>query len=61
MQAPLLRNPAQAAAVLGLARSSFYRLAPQLPPPVLVGRRRMWRTEDLLAWVSTLPKAEAAQ
>lgn len=59
---PLLLNAKSAAALSGFSRSGFYqRLSRgEVPAPVVVGVRRLWRVDDLKAWAQSLPQAEVS-
>ena len=51
---PLLLSVDEAAALLGIGRSHFYGLhsSGRLGPlPVHLGKRALWRREELLRWV----------
>ena len=50
---PLLLKPGEAAQLLGISRSVFYRLhsSGRLPLPVRLGRSTRWRSRELTAWV----------
>jgi len=49
----LLLDSTAAARLLGLGRSTFWRLhsAGRVPLPVRLGRRTLWRAEELRKWV----------
>jgi len=49
----LLLSATEAAAVLGISRSALYALhsSGRLPLPVKLGRRTLWRFEELRTWV----------
>ncbi len=49
----LLLNAIEAAALLGIGRSHLYGLhaSGQLPMPVKLGRRSLWRRDELERWV----------
>ena len=53
-QNPLLLSADQAAAFLGIGRSHLYSLhsSGRLPLPVKLGRRTLWRRDELSAWVA---------
>lgn len=53
MQNPLLLSADQAAAFLGIGRSHLYGLhsSGRLPLPVRLGRRTLWRRDELTTWV----------
>lgn len=50
--AALLLNAAQAAAVCGVSRSFWWLLhsSGRCPLPVFLGRRRLWRADELADW-----------
>lgn len=50
---PLLLRAGQAAAICGLAESTFWQLAAagKLPPSLKIGKARLWRLTDLRFWV----------
>jgi len=51
----LLLSAGETAALLGISRSAFYSLlsAGRVgPTPVRLGRRSLWRAEEIRAWVS---------
>src|SRR5262249_46051056 len=50
---PLLLGAAQAAALCGVSRPSWWRLhaAHKIPAPVRVGHRTLWRRSDLVEWI----------
>ncbi len=49
----LLMDAAETARTLGLGRSTFWRLhsAGKVPLPVRLGRRTLWRRDEIEAWV----------
>jgi predicted DNA-binding transcriptional regulator AlpA len=51
---PLLVNAREAARLCGTAESSWWALtsAGRTPVSVRLGRRRLWRTEELARWVA---------
>jgi len=51
---PLLVSDEQAARMLGISRSLWRRQhsAGRVPMPVKIGRRTLWRREELRDWVS---------
>jgi excisionase family DNA binding protein len=51
--APVLLNCEQAAALLNISRTSFWKLHSEgkVPMPVSFGRIVRWRREELIAWV----------
>jgi len=50
---PLLLSAVEVAAMLGIGRSHLYGLhaSGRLPLPVKLGRRSLWRRDELAAWV----------
>lgn len=50
---PMLLNASSAAAALGISRSYFFQLAAALkvPAPMKLGRRSLWRRDELEEWV----------
>lgn len=62
-----LLSAEQAAGLCGLSRSGWYKLcsAGRTPAPVRLGRRTLWRTAELRAWIAagcpTRHKWEAMQ
>ena len=50
----LLLSAVEAAALLGIGRTHFYGLhaSGQVPLPVKLGRRTLWRKDELTAWVN---------
>jgi excisionase family DNA binding protein len=50
---PLLLRDTEAAALLGIGRSTLRRLlcAGKVPPPIHLGRSCRWRRAELLAWL----------
>lgn len=50
---PLTLDAAGAAALVGVSRSLWYSLLAQgrTPVPLRLGRRTLWRKEELTAWV----------
>ncbi len=52
-RAPLLLGATETADLLSISRTSFYRLRSQglLPLPVRLGRRCLWRVEEVQHWV----------
>ena len=51
---PLLLNSAATGAMLSISRATLYRMSNtgQLGPmPITLGRRKLWRYEEILAWV----------
>jgi len=50
---PLLLSAVETAALLGIARSHLYALhsSGRLPIPIKLGRRSLWRKNELEAWV----------
>lgn len=48
----LLLSAGEAASVLGISRSALYALhsSGRLPLPVKLGRRTLWRAEELRNW-----------
>lgn len=53
MNQSLLIGAKQAAQQLGIGQSLFYELKSQgrLPLPIRLGRRVLWRTDELARWV----------
>lgn len=51
---PLLLDAAEAARLLGIGRSTFYRLdeTGAVPRGVRLGRMRRWSSEELRAWIA---------
>jgi len=51
---PLLLSAVEAAELLGIGRSHLYSLNASgwLPLPVRLGRRTLWRKDELSRWVS---------
>jgi len=51
---PLLLDARQAARALGIGCTLFYSLQSrgQLPRPVRLGRRTLWRLDELRAWTT---------
>ena len=52
--APLLLDAKAVATILSVSRSTLYRMSNtgQLGPmPITLGRRKLWRHEEILAWV----------
>jgi excisionase family DNA binding protein len=51
--APLLVDAREAAALTGISRSHFLALnsSGRVPQPVRLGRRTLWRREELAAWI----------
>jgi excisionase family DNA binding protein len=54
MPEPLLLDAKQAAAMLGIGRTHLYALhsSGRLPLPLRLGRRTLWRADELKNWVS---------
>ena len=54
--APLLLTGSEAAALLGVSRSVFYRWDARgdVPRPVRIGKLRRWSRLDLLRWVERM-------
>ena len=52
-RAPLLLGAKETATLLSISRTSFHRLRTQglVPMPVRLGRRCLWRVEELQQWV----------
>ncbi|HUU12019.1 MAG TPA: helix-turn-helix domain-containing protein [Phycisphaerae bacterium] len=52
--APLLVDAREAARLCGIGRSSWLSLAAagQVPPSLLLGRRRLWRVREVEAWTA---------
>jgi len=52
--AVLLLDAAEAARLIGIGRSTFYRLDETggVPRGVRLGRMRRWRSEELRAWIA---------
>jgi predicted DNA-binding transcriptional regulator AlpA len=51
----LLLSAVESAELIGVSLSTFHRMRPRLPEPVVIGpRSQRWRRADLLAWVQTL-------
>ncbi len=52
---PLLISDVQAAALCGCSRSHWHALAAagKIPPSVKLGRKRLWRREEILRWVQS--------
>lgn len=52
--APLLLDAGEAARLLGIGRSTFYRLDETggVPRGVHIGRMRRWRSDELRAWIA---------
>jgi excisionase family DNA binding protein len=52
--APLLLDAKQAAALLGIGKTHLYALhsSGKIPLPVRLGRRTLWRAEELKSWIS---------
>lgn len=50
---PLLLSAQEAAELLGIGKTLFWQLhsAGRIPLPVKLGRRTLWRREELLGWV----------
>ncbi|MFC1782726.1 helix-turn-helix transcriptional regulator [Planctomycetota bacterium] len=50
----LLLNACEAAALLGIGRSHLYGLhaSGRMPLPIKLGRRTLWRKDELAAWVA---------
>ena len=53
---PLLLTADEAAAMLGVSRSVFYRWDSRgaVPSPVRIGRMRRWSRLDLIRWVERM-------
>lgn len=51
---PLLLDAAEAAQLVGIGRSTFYRLDETggVPRCVRLGRMRRWRSDELHAWIA---------
>jgi len=51
---PLLLDAAEASCLLGIGRSTFYRLDETgvVPRGVRLGRMRRWRSDELRAWIA---------
>lgn len=50
---PLLLSATETARQLGVARSTLYEWSSsgRVPAPIRIGRRTLWRADDLRAWV----------
>jgi excisionase family DNA binding protein len=50
---PLAIDVGEAAKLCGIGRATWYSLlaAGRIPKPVRLGRRALWRTEELRAWM----------
>ena len=53
MPEPILLDAKQAAAMLGIGRAHLYALhsSGRLPMPIHLGRRTLWRADELKDWV----------
>lgn len=51
---PLLLDAAETASLLGVGRSTFYRMVETgaVPAPVHLGRMRRWRRAEIVAWAA---------
>lgn len=51
---PLLLNATQCAALCNISRTTWYSLlsSGRVPLPVRLGRRPLWRRDELTAWVA---------
>jgi len=51
---PLLVGADEAARICGIGRTLFYDLksAGRLPKPINLGKRRLWKVEELNAWTT---------
>ena len=51
---PLLLDSEQAAALCGVGKTLWWSLhsAGQVPLPVKLGRRTLWRREELIEWIN---------
>ena len=59
--APLLVDAREAARLCGVGRTTWLSLRAQgrTPPSILLGRRRLWRVEEIRAWTAAgVPPAE---